>query len=72
MFFLRFSNANILFSKQELILRFYIIAKALSNTKQVKIIDRKKFAKLALNKNVEVFILYMTSLSLNSILIHQV
>ena len=65
MLFFIFSNVNMLFAKQELIRRFYIIIKALSTIKQVKIIYKRKFTKMVLDKNVKVFVLHITSLSLN-------
>lgn len=67
MFFLIFSNANILFSNQKLIWRFYIVTKSLPTTKKIELIDKKKSAKIALNKNVEAFGLYITSPTLVSI-----
>ena len=36
----------------------------------MKIIDNKEFTKVALGKNVEVFVVHMTSLNLNSMLIN--
>ena len=33
-------------------------------------IDKKEFAKAALDKNIEAFVVYITSLNLSSILIH--
>lgn len=33
-------------------------------------IDKKKFTKAALNKNVEIFVMYMTFIDLSSMLIH--
>lgn len=44
--------------------------KALSTTKQVEIIDKKLFTKVALDKNVEAFVKNITSVSLHLILIH--
>ena len=41
--------------------KFYNITKALAITLQVEIIDRKEFAKPALNKNIKVFIVYIIS-----------
>ena len=60
--FLTFSNANIQFAQKQLIQRSYITANAISTTKHVKIINRKEFAKAALDKHVEAFVLYMTFL----------
>lgn len=39
-------------------------------TKQVKLIDKKGFAKAGLDKNVKTFVIYVKSLSLSLILIH--
>ena len=68
--FFTLSNVNIQFAKKKLTWRSYITAKTLPTTKQVEIIDKRKFAKTALDKNVEVFVVYMTSLSLNSMSIY--
>lgn len=45
------------------------MAKALSITRHVEIIDKKKFVKTALNKNVEAFVVYIAFL-LSKILIY--
>ena len=42
-------------------------AEALLTTKQVEIIDKKEFAKVALDENIEVFVVHVTSLSLNKL-----
>ena len=68
--FLTFSNANIQFARKKLTGRPYTVAKALPTTKQVEIIDKKEFTKAALDKNVEAFVVHMTSLSLTSMPIH--
>ena len=60
--FLTLSNANVEFAKKELIWRIYTTKEALPFTSQVKIIDRKKFAKAALDENVENFVMYVNSL----------
>lgn len=72
MFFLTLSNSNILFLEQELIWRSYIAAKAIPNTKQVEIINKNAFAKAVLDKNVKVFMVYITSLSLNLLSIYSI
>ena len=69
-FFLTFSNTYVFFVEQKLIWRFYTIAKALLNTKQIEIINKNFFTKTALNENVEAFVIYMISLSLNLMLIY--
>ena len=68
--FLTLSNADIKFAQKELTWRSYTTTKALPTTKRVEIIDRKKFAKTTLNENVEAFVVHVTSLRLNSIVIH--
>ena len=60
-FFLTFSNANIQFAKKKFLQKTYIVAEALPTIFWVKFIDKKKFAKTVLNKNVETFIVHMTS-----------
>ena len=65
MSFLILSNADILFVKKKLTWRSYITAEALSTIKWIKLIDKKKFAKEALNENVRAFMVYITSFSLS-------
>ena len=62
MLFLTYSNANIKFALKKLIWRFYIAIKALSTTKRIKIINKKEFVKVALDKNIEVFVMHLTFL----------
>ena len=64
--FLILNNANVQFVKKELTRRFYTTAEALLTIKQVEFINKKKFAKAALDKSFETFIAYMTSLVLIS------
>ena len=61
--FLILNNANIKFAQKKLTWRFYTTAKALSTTKWVEIINKKKFAKAALNEYVETFMVHVISLS---------
>ena len=57
MLFLTLSNADIQFAKKELTWRSYTAAEALQTTiKRVELIDKKEFAKAALNENVEAFV----------------
>ena len=65
--FLTFSNANIQFIKKELIWRSYTIVEALPTTKQIKLIDKKEFAKTALDENTKAFVVHVTSLSLSKL-----
>ena len=62
MLFLTFSNVNVQFAENELIWRTYTTEKALTTTRQVEIIARKKFAKTALDENVEAFVVHVSSL----------
>ena len=63
--YLTISNTNVSFSDQELIRRSYTTAKALFSIKRVELIDKKKFAKTALDEKIETFVIYVTSLSLS-------
>lgn len=69
-FFLTLSNVDIQFAKKEIIWRFYIGAKALPNTKQIKLINKKKFAKIMLDENFQAFVIHVTFLNLSLILIY--
>ena len=62
--FLTFSNAEVQFVEKELTWRSYTIAKALPNTKRVKLINKKEFAKAALDEKSETFVVYVASLNL--------
>ena len=68
--FLTLSNADIQFEKKELTWRSYTTAEALPTTKRVEIIDKKEFAKAALDENVEAFVVHVTSIGLSSMSIH--
>ena len=57
--FLILNNANIQFAKKKLTWRFYTAIEALSNTKQIELINKKKFAKEALHKEFEIFMIVM-------------
>ena len=60
--FLIFGNLDIQFAKKELTWRTYTTKKTLPNTWRVKIIDQKKFAKVALDENVRAFVIHIGSL----------
>lgn len=62
MFFLTFSNVDVLFTNQKLNWRSYITAKALPIIWQIKIIDKKKFAKVILNKDFKTFVIHVATL----------
>lgn len=58
--FLFFSNADIEFAElAKLIWRFYNTAETLLITSQVELIDKKEFVKAALDKNSEIFAVYI-------------
>ena len=60
--FLTFSNADVQYAEKKLIWRIYTIKEALSTIRQIEIINRKKFAKAALDENVEAFVVHISSL----------
>ncbi len=49
--------------KKKLEWRHYITTEVLLNTKRMELINKKKFATAALDKNAETFIVYITTLS---------
>lgn len=51
-----------LFANWKLIWRSYTFAKALSTIKQIKINDKKEFAKATLNANSKTFVMYIADL----------
>lgn len=70
MLFLTLSNAEIQFAEKKLTWRSYTAAKALFTSKRIELIDKKEFAKIMLDKNVEVFVVHVTSLNLSLMSIH--
>ena len=65
-----FSNADIQFAERELTWRFYTTAKVLSTTKWVEFINKKKFAKAALDVELETFVMYIVVLEALGMTIH--
>ena len=65
--FLTFNNTDIKFAQKKLTWRSYTATEALPTTKRVEIIDKKKFAKAALDEHVEAFVVHLTSLSIMAI-----
>lgn len=61
MFLLTFSNINIQFTGKKLISKSYTTIKIPPTIKQTELIDKKKIAKVALKKDIEAFIIYLTS-----------
>ncbi len=67
--YLSFSNANVKFVKSEnLTWRSYTATEALSFTSSVKLINKKEFVQVALDKNSENFIVHIAALG--TILFH--
>lgn len=62
MILLFFSETNIDFDIKDLFWRSYIIAKALSTTNRVELIDKREFAKMVLDKNLETFVMHISAL----------
>lgn len=62
MLFLAFNNGNFQCFAEKLTWRFYIIVEILPIISWVKLINKKKFAKLALNENSKTFMVYMVAL----------
>ena len=59
--FLTHSNADIQFAKKELTERSYTTEKALPTTRWVELIEKKEFAKAALDENVKAFVVHVAS-----------
>ena len=62
MLFLTLNNADIQIAKKKLIWKSYTIAKVLLITKRVELIDKKKFAIVALDEKPETFVIHVTSI----------
>ena len=60
--FFIFSNGGIQFAEKELTWRFFTTAKALLTIKRVELIDKKKFAKAALDKKSKTFVIHVAAL----------
>lgn len=60
--FLSFSNVDINFDTKNLIWRLYTAAEALPTTSRIKLIDKKEFAKTALDENPETFVMHIAAL----------
>lgn len=62
MFFLSFINANLQFDTKKLTWKTYTTTKAIPITKQIELINKHKFAKMALDKISNTFVMYVTAL----------
>lgn len=61
--FLFLSNANVKFMElKKLTQKLYTAMEALSTTNQIELINKKEFAKAALNENFETFVVHITTL----------
>ena len=68
--FLTLSNADVQFVEKELTWRSYTTAEALPTTKRVELINKKEFAKAALDENSETFVVHVASLSSTPLDVH--
>ena len=59
-----FSNGNIQFIEKELTWRSYTTAEPLLNTKRLELINKKEYAKAALDEKSETFVIWVASLNL--------
>ena len=57
--FLTLSNADIQCKEKELTWKTYTTAEALLTTKRIELINKKVFAKAALDKNFETFLMHI-------------
>ena len=58
-FFLKISNANIAFGEKTLTWRSYTTNKALSTTKQIQLVNSKKFVIAALDISSKTFVVHI-------------
>lgn len=70
MLFWTLSNVNIQFAKRKLTKSFYTIAKALPTIIRVELINKKKFAKAALDAKSKTFEIYVAKLQAPEITIY--
>ena len=70
MFFLKISNADILFGKKIFTWKFYTINKALLITKQVQIVNLEKYVIAELDVNSETFLMHVTIWEQEKIPVH--
>ncbi len=60
--FLVLNNVDFQFGDEELTWRSYTATKALPTTSRVELIDKKEFAKVALDENSETFVVHVSAL----------
>ena len=68
--FLTFNNADIQFVEKELTWRSYTITEAPPTTKRVELINKREFAKAALDENSKTFVVHVASLSSTPLNVH--
>ncbi len=61
--FLALSNADFQFSAEKLTWKTYTTTEALPTTSWVKLIDKREFARVALDKNLETFVIHVSALA---------
>lgn len=66
MAFLFFSNANLQFSIREPIKKIYTASETILIVRQVKLIDKQKFAKMALDEISKTFVIYVVTIKISS------
>lgn len=59
MTFLVFSSVKIPFVEKKITQQFYTLAKTFTTTKQVELINKNKFTKIALNQKSSIFMIYV-------------
>ena len=59
MFFLKISNANVVFGEKTLMWKSYTTKKALGTTKRVHLVDLKEFVIAALDTDSEIFVMHV-------------
>lgn len=64
------SNVDIQIVEKKLVGSTYTTTKTPSTTRKIELVDKIDFAKVALNKYVETFVVYVSSLSLGLMTIH--
>ena len=62
--FLTLNNVDLWFIKWKLIWKSYTTAKTLPTTWRVQLISKNKYYKVALDKNIKVFVIYVSFLNL--------
>lgn len=62
MLFLIFSDADVLFTEREFTWKSYIYVKTISITRQVQILNHKKFVVTALDLGEKAFVIYIAHL----------